>query len=921
MTPHDFRQKWTGHHLKERSAAQEHFIDLCRMLDHPTPAEADPEGTWFCFERGAEKLGGGDGWADVWKRGFFGWEYKGLHANLDAAFRQLQDYRDDLENPPLLVVCDTDIIRVCTNFTGTKPRTYTVRLQSIDDPESIAILKAVFFSPDKLRPDDTPLIVTEHAAERVGTLADNMRLRGIPGHDAAHFLMKLIFCLFAEDVGLLPEGIMARILQDNRADPVTFDDMLRGLLGAMRTGGNFGAEKIDYFDGGLFDDDATIPLDRTEIASLAEVSKLDWSRIEPAIFGTLFERSLDPAKRAQLGAHYTSRQDIELIIEPVLMDPLRDEWAIVRDECDDLAGKRDAAPRGKKRQNLTDAINRKVADFMHRLSEVRVLDPACGSGNFLYVALTSLKDLELEVIRATGRWSAEAPFPRVGPAQLFGLEIDAYASELAQLTVWIGYLQWMRGHGYFQEDRPILKPLHNIEQRDAIVAVDEEGKVYEPEWPEAYAIVGNPPFLGGKKLRTELGDEYVESMFAVYDGRVPREADLCCYWFERARAEIAVGRAKRAGLLATNSIGMGPQMRPVLERLAESGGIFLAWSDRDWILDGAAVRIAMVGFDDGAQTKRTLDDQPVSRIHADLTSGSDLTEAKRLRANAGLSFMGDTKGGAFDIDSDLARKMLTAPNPLDRSNADVVKPWANGMDVTRRSRGMWIIDFGVEMPEREAALYEMPFEYVREHVLAFRQQDRQDAAMERRWWLHMRPRSDMRHAIAGRPRYLASPRVAKHRLFAWMGERVVPDCQLIVFARDDDYFFGVLHSHAHEKWSLAVCSWLGVGNDPRYTPSTCFETFPFPVPTDDKRAAISAPAKALHETRQSALDADEKLTLTGLYNKMPTWLANLHGDLDRAVFAAYGWDPDISDEELLEKLLALNLERAEEEAQGILRKP
>ncbi len=918
MTPHDFRQKWTGHHLKERSAAQEHFLDLCHLVGHQTPAEADKEGSEFCFERGAGRTSGGDGWADVWKRGFFGWEYKGLHANLDAAYRQLLDYREDLDNPPLLVVCDTDVILIHTNFTNTAKHIYTVRLQSIDDPESLALLHNVFFSPDKLRPDDTPLEVTEHAAERVGALADNMRLRGIPAHDAAHFLMKLIFCLFAEDVGLLPEGIMARILQDNRADPVTFDDMLRALLAAMRTGGNFGPERIDHFDGGLFDDTATIPLDRTEIASLAEVAKLNWGKIEPAIFGTLFERSLDPAKRAQLGAHYTSRQDIELIIEPVLMDPLRDEWAAVRDECDALAQKRDAAPRGKKRQNLTDALNRKVADFMHRLAEVRVLDPACGSGNFLYVALTSLKDLELEVIRATGRWSAEAPFPRVGPAQLFGLEIDAYASELAQLTVWIGYLQWMRFHGYTQQDKPILKPLHNIQQRDAIVAVDEEGKVSEPEWPEADVIVGNPPFLGGKRLRSELGDDYVQSMFAVYDGRVPREADLCCYWYERARSEIAEGHAKRAGLLATNSIGQGPQMRPVLERLSESGGIFLAWSDRDWILDGAAVRIAMVGFDDGSQTKRTLDDQAVNRINADLTSGSDLTEAKRLRANANLSFMGDTKGGAFDIDGDLAAKMLAAQNPLGRTNADVVKPWVNGMDITRRPRSMWIIDFGVDMPEREAALYEMPFEYVREHVLPIRRENRRDAYRER-WWIHVEPRPAMRKALAGLTRYAATLTVAKHRLFAWLPCEVLPDHQLIVFPREDDHFLGVLHSRPHKVWALCLASSLE--DRPRYIPSDCFETFPFPMPTDEQRDAIAAAAKALHETRQSALDADEKLTLTGLYNKMPTWLANLHRDLDRAVFAAYGWDPGISDEELLENLLTLNLERAEEEERGIVRKP
>jgi hypothetical protein len=731
--------------------------------------------------------------------------------------------------------------------------------------------------------------------------------------------MKVIFCLFAEDVGLLPREIMSRVLDSGRDDPQRLDGMLGGLLAAMRTGRTFGADRIDHFDGGLFDDDATVPLARPEIAALAQVAKLDWSQIEPAIFGTLFERSLDPSKRAQLGAHYTSRQDIEAIVEPVLMEPLRAEWAAARDECDSLAEERDRQPRGKRRERLTASINTKVAGFMGRLAEVRVLDPACGSGNFLYVALTSLKDLELEVIRATARWAAQVPFPGVGAGQLLGLEIDPYAAELAQLTVWIGYLQWMRSHGYIEPEKPILKPLHNIREQDAIVGLDDAGNPVEPEWPEADVIVGNPPFLGGKRLRTELGSEYVERMFRVYGGRVPHEADLCCYWFERARAEIAAGRARRAGLLATNSIRQGAQMRPVLQGLLDSGGIFMAWSERPWILDGAAVRISMVGFDDGSQTQRTLDGQPVAKINADLTSGVDLTVAQRLRANAGLSFMGDTKGGAFDIPGDLAREMLAAPNPLGRSNADVVQRWVNGLDITRRPRDMWIIDFGVDMPEREAALYEMPFEYAREHVLAFRRRERQDTAMERRWWLHMRPRPEMRRALEGVPRYLATPRVAKYRLFAWVPGSVLPDCQLIVFARSDDYFLGVVHSRPHEVWALRIASSLE--DRPRYTPSTCFETFPFPQPTEQQREAIAAAARALHEVRQSGLDNDPRLTLTALCNKRPTWLADLHRALDEAVFAAYGWDPAIGDEELLERLLALNLERAEEEAGGIVRRP
>jgi hypothetical protein len=346
----------------------------------------------------------------------------------------------------------------------------------------------------------------------------------------------------------------------------------------------------------------------------------------------------------------------------------------------------------------------------------------------------------------------------------------------------------------------------------------------------------------------------------------------------------------------------------------------MAWSDRDWLLNGAAVRISMVGFDDGTQTARTLDGRAVASVNADLTAGTDLTSAVRLTANQSMSYTGTMKGGPFDISGDVARGMLTMPNPLGRDNRDVVRPWANGTDVTRRSRDVWLVDFGADMPEAEAALYEAPFEYVREHVKPLRDQNRREARKQR-WWLHADPQPALRSALKGLSRYIVTVAVAKHRLFAWLPVGVTPDHRLIVFAREDDYSLGVLHSRVHEVWSLATCSWQGKGNDPVYTPQTCFETFPFPVPTDDQRAAIAQAAKQLHEVRQSALDGDPKLTLTALYNKRPTWLDNLHRDLDAAVLAAYGWPADLSDEDLLERLLALNLERAEDEKRGVLVRP
>ncbi|MBI1880529.1 MAG: class I SAM-dependent DNA methyltransferase, partial [Chloroflexi bacterium] len=553
---------------------------------------------------------------------------------------------------------------------------------------------------------------------------------------------------------------------------------------------------------------------------------------------------------------------------------------------------------------------------------VRVLDPACRSRNFLYVALKQLLDLWKEVSFLAGEVGLSFFTPNIGPspAQLYGIEVNPYAHELAQATVWIGYIQWLRDNGFGDPGEPILKPLKNIVQMDAVLAYDEQGRRVEPEWPEADVIIGNPPFLGGKRLRTELGDEYVNAIFALYDGRVPHEADLVTYWFERSRTLITVGEVKRAGLLATQAIRAGANRR-VLERIKQAGDIFMALSDRPWILDGASVRVSMVGFDNGAETVRTVDGVVVPTINADLTGALNLTAAKRLQENANLTFMGDTKGGPFDIPAEVAEWMINAPlNPNGRPNTDIIRPWINGLDITGRPRDVWIIDFGVNMPEAEAALYEQPFEYALRHIKPVRKSSKTTRS---EWWIHERPRPDMREAISSLSRFIATPRVAKHRLFIWVSTETLPDSRLYVFTRDDDYFFGVLHSRIHEAWSLATSSRHGVGNDPTYNNTTCFETFPFPWPpgrepkNDPRVEAIAQAARELVEKRDNWLnppgaseDELKKRTLTNLYNQRPTWLDLAHQKLDRAVFVVYGWPDGLTDEEILTRLLALNLERA-----------
>jgi type II restriction/modification system DNA methylase subunit YeeA len=438
-------------------------------------------------------------------------------------------------------------------------------------------------------------------------------------------------------------------------------------------------------------------------------------------------------------------------------------------------------------------------------------------------------------------------------------------------------------------------------------------------------IVGNPPFLGGKRLRTELGDTYVDAIFALYNRRVPREADLVAYWFERARFLISSTMARRAGLLATQAIRSGAS-RKILEQIKTTGDIFMAWSDRPWVLDGAAVRVSIVGFDKGEERSRVLNGIQVSAINANLTSDLNMTLAQRLRENGNICFMGDTKGGAFDIDNELGLKMISAPlNPNGRPNSDVVLPWVNGLDITRRQRGMWIIDFGIDMTEEQAALYELPFAHIEREVKPERMKNNRVSYRER-WWIHVEPRPALRMRVKGLDRFIVTPSVAKHRLFAWLISPVTPDHKLFVIARDDDYCFGILHSRPHEAWSLANASTHGDGSEggrPVYNNTTCFETFPFPwppghEPTEDPRVqAIAQAAKALVEKRDAWLnppglsEADlKKRTLTNLYNQRPTWLDLAHKKLDAAVFATYGWPADLSDEEILERLLALNLERA-----------
>ncbi len=719
----------------------------------------------------------------------------------------------------------------------------------------------------------------------------------------------------------------------------------------MAKGGTFGQHKIRHFNGHLFEEATVFELDEAELRILLDAAVADWQNIQPSIMGTLFERALDENQRAQLGAHYTSETDIRTLVEPVLMAPLRREWSTVKGR---LAS-------AFKKGNADKAQRDTIAGLLKKVSTISVLDPACGSGNFLYVSLQLLLDLEKEII-TFGTQLGLTFKPSVNVKQLKAIEINPYAFELAQVSVQIGFLQWRRDNGFDNDRTPVLQVLDGFENKDALMhetfkqkpknlkaAREEEHqsqdnlfKVYvERAWPECDVIVGNPPFLGDKLMRGELGDGYVEELRKIYDNRIPGQSDLCCYWFEKARDLIEHGKCKRAGLLATQGIRGGAN-REVLKRIKETGDIFFAESDREWILAGATVHVSMVGFDNGTETNRTLDKKPVEKINANLTSAADTVTAAILQSNQSQSFLGSCKGGPFDITEDEAIILLgQSGNPNGLPNSDLIRPVCNSEDLIKSPSRRWIIDTA-DLDQEGASKYEKPFDVVVDRVKPKRDVNR-DKWLRVNWWSPQRMRPEMRNAIKPLHRFLITTTTSKHRLFIWLTHPILPDHQLIVFAHSEDAFFGILHSRIHEVWALAVGTQLREKESGfRYTPTTCFETFPLPDPTPAQENVIASAAKEVNELRERWLNPPEwtvekilefpgsingpwsryvdpqtvnaetgvgtiryprlepknadcaaklkKRTLTNLYNERPAWLDLAHKKLDTAVAAAYGWN-------------------------------
>lgn len=945
MTPLQFVEKWKPVTLTERSAAQSHFRDLCILLDHPDPVKADPTGEWFTFEKGVAKSGGGDGFADVWKRDFFAWEYKKRKRNLDEALGQLARYALALENPPLHVACDTDRFRIVTAWTNTVPRSFDLSLDDILVPKKLDILRSVFYQPDSLKPGETRADLTKAAADKFSSISMRLQARGHAPDEVAHFVTRLVFLFFAEDVRLLPKNYFRRILREMSDRPKECTELLDGLFKVLQKGGRFGVDRLPHFNGGLFDDRPALPLYQSDVGLLVAAGSENWAHIDPTIFGTLFERLLDPDKRSQIGAHYTDATKIMMILEPVIFEPLKREWDKIKEEISTLAA---AARRKGPRAKEWNRAEEKRSAFLERLRNISILDAACGSGNFLYLALQGIKNLEHSANQECETLGLRSLLPAVGPEIVRGIEINQLAAELARTTIWIGDIQWSIQNGIYSRPEPILRPLESIECRDALISCPPGMEPVEAAWPTAEFVVGNPPFLGANKFKREIGPEKTKALRKVFSTRVPQTADLVCYWFEKVTAELNAKNIRGFGLVATSAIRAGNN----LKFLDNIWGRFFpteAWDDLAWTVDGTAVRVSIVCGSSADSDTRMLNGISAARVNSDLTNFSfgGFAKAQPLSENSEIAFQGSKKVGDFEIEGPLARSILQAPlNVNGRSNVDVISRSWLSTDFMSRDRDFWIIDFGVSMDEKTASEYEAPFEHIVRKVKSKRISNARQSRSEN-WWRHGDPQPAMRSAIAKLNRYIVTPEVTALRLFFWADSHVLPDCKVMVIARDDDVTFGILSSRFHLSWSNYNGGVRGEGRT--YTPSTTFETFPFPegltpniladVYANEPRAiAISHAARHLVRRRNAWLNPPDLVrsepevvagypdrivardalaastlrerTPANLYKQHPQWLIDAHNALDAAVAAAYGWASDISEEDALARLLSINLTRS-----------
>lgn len=1047
ITIQQFIERWEPSGGAERGNYQSFLNELCDILEVPRPDPATPnedENAYVYDKSITFHIGDGStaqSYLDLYKRGCFvleakqGVEKKSQQDALSQAVRkrhkrrkagtatrgtaawddamisargQAEQYARALSategRPPFLVIVDIGhSIELYAEFTQTggtyipfpDPSTYRLSLHDLTDERHRETLRLVWTDPLALDPASRSARVTRDIAERLARLAVSLEAAGHSPELVSTFLMRCLFTMFAEDVRLLPPNSFTDLLQRMRGKPELFVRSVESLWETMRTGGTsivIEEESVLRFNGGLFEDATALPLTDDQLELLIEAGKADWRDVEPAIFGTLLERALDPIERSKLGAHYTPRAYVERLVVPTIVEPLREEWSAVQTAALTLA-----------RQGKDSEAIQEVEQFHKRLCAVRVLDPACGSGNFLYVTLEHLKRLEGEVLNmldSLGERQILLDMSRVtvSPQQLLGLEVNARAANIAELVLWIGYLQWhFRTRGSVRPPEPVIRNFRNIECRDAVLewddtepVLDDRGKPVtrwdgrttkkhpvtgedipdetaqetvlryinprKATWPEADFVVGNPPFIGIARMRAVLGDGYAEAIRSAC-ADLPESCDYVMYWWNQAAVLAHEEKLVRFGFITTNSLRQTFNRRILAAHLSDKKPLSLLFAvpDHPWVdsADGAAVRIAMTvvtaGTNQGIlkkvvkeklgqsiESKVELSEQ-IGLIFPDLTIGANIAGTEELAANSKISNRGVAlHGSGFIVKHEEAEKLGLGRIPGIEKH---IRHYRNGRDLTQVSRDVMVIDlFGLseeQVRERFPEIYQWVFERVKP------ERDQNEREIRRKkWWIFGEPISTFRPALSGLRRYIATPETAKHRFFIFLDTSILPDNKLVNIALDDAYFLGILSSRVHVTWALAAGGRLGIGNDPVYVKTTCFDKFPFPEPSGSQKLRIQDLAESLDTHRKHQQEQHPSLTMTDMYNVLEklrsgepltkkeqttheqglvSVLQQIHGDLDAAVFDAYGWPTSLTDEEILERLVAFNAERAAEERRGIIR--
>jgi hypothetical protein len=1024
-----FLKRWEAQDGGQERANYAMFLtELCDLLElpHPDVASHATEANDYVFERVVKEAGRDTTIShrriDLYKRDCFVLEAKqsrfegdkrltgaapvlpgieapnrgrrgaarGWDALMINARRQAEDYVRLLptahEPPPFVLVCDVGhCIEVYANFRRDGKsfdifpdrRSYRIYLEDFRKPEVRERLRTIWTDPLSLDPSKHAAKVTRQIATRIAKVSKALEEAGHATEEVAMFLMRVLFTMFAEDVELLPKDSFKELLRDCVEKPAIFPVMMEDLWKAMDVGEFAVAirEKVRKFNGEFFKERRALKLAREEIGELLAAANHNWKDVEPAIFGTFLEQALDPDDRRKLGAHYTPRAYVERLVIATVIDPLRREWE----------GTQATADR-QKSEGKSEAAIGTVRAFHEKLCNIRVLDPACGTGNFLYVSLELMKNLESQVLEALADLGGQEALTglqghTIDPHQFLGMEVNPRAAAIAELVLWIGHLQLHFRNSGSAPREPILEAFRNIQCMDAVLKWDgcpmpkvvDGRETYpnprRPDWPEVDYIVGNPPFVGGKDIRARMGSGYAEALWHAHK-HMNESADFVMYWWDRS-AEILCrpkSRLKRFGFVTTNSISQVFQRRVMEKHLNDKKplSIVMAIPDHPWTRitrDSAAVRIAMTVAEVGKQDGRLMEvtaeegvesDSPVvlfaereGRINSDLTVGVDVSRAEPLKSNSGLCSNGmKPLGSGFILTRwDAEHFGLGQDSLIEKA----IRPYVNGRDITQTARDVFAIDFfgysEVEARQNFPSLYQRLLATVKPEREAALQRSptRDNQEYARLWWLFCKPRQEMRDFLANLPRCLVTVQTAKHRVFSFLSTAVMADQKLMVFGINTGFDLGVLSSRIHTSWTWRTCSWLGVGNDSVYVKTRTFDPFPFPAATDAQKAEIGAIAEELDAHRKRVLAAHDHLTLTGLYNVLERLHAGvkpadidprerrifddglvliikeLHDRLDVAVAEAYGWPVDLPEEEVLARLVALNKERAKEEARGLVR--